>query len=123
MRDKAFKIVSDPKYDGYQRVLASMVYKYFDKKSALRNKSGGSGVANEANYQLADELHKLIIRKFKKRKVYSSFRDNIWDVGLAEMQSLSKYNRNQKGVGIVNAFGKIISEGRKPYKIWVDQGG
>ena len=123
MRDKAFKIVSDPKYDGYQRVLASMVYKYFDKKSALRNKSGGSGVANEANYQLADELHKLIIRKFKKRKVYSSFRDNIWDVGLADMQSLSKYNRNQKGVGIVNAFGKIISEGRKPYKIWVDQGG
>ena len=123
MRDKAFKIVSDPKYDGYQRVLASMVYKFFDKKSALRNKSGGSGVANEANYQLADELHKLIIRKFKKRKVYSSFRDNIWDVGLAEMQSLSKYNRNQKGVGIVNAFGKIISEGRKPYKIWVDQGG
>ena len=96
MRDKAFKIVSDPKYDGYQRVLASMVYKFFDKKSALRNKSGGSGVANEANYQLADELHKLIIRKFKKRKVYSSFRDNIWDVGLADMQSLSKYNKGIK---------------------------
>ena len=70
LRDKAFKIVSDPKYDGYQRVLASMVYKFFDKKSALHNKSGGSGVANEANYQLADELHKLIIRKFKKIKVY-----------------------------------------------------
>ena len=50
-KDKAFKIVSDPKYDGYQRGLASMVYKFFDKKSS------GSGVGNEPNYQLADELH------------------------------------------------------------------
>ena len=96
MRDKAFKIVSGPKYDGYQRVLASMVYKFFDKKSALHNESGGSGVANEANYQLADELHKLIIRKFKKIKVYSSFRDNIWDIDLADMQSLSKYKKGIK---------------------------
>ena len=63
LRDKAFKIASDPKYDGYQRGLASMVYKFFDKKSS------GSGIANEPNYQLADEHHKLIIRKFKKRKV------------------------------------------------------
>ena len=51
LRDKAFKIASDPKYDGYQRGLASMVYKFFDKKSS------GSGVGNEPNYQLADELH------------------------------------------------------------------
>ena len=69
--DKAFKIASDTKYDGYQRKLASVVYKFFDKKSS------GSGVINESNYQLANELHKPIIRKFKKRKVYSSFRDNI----------------------------------------------
>ena len=49
-----------------------MVYKFFDKKSS------GSGVAaTEPNYQLANELHRQIIRKFKKRKVYSSFRDNI----------------------------------------------
>ena len=61
--DKAFKIASDPKYDGYQRGLASMVYKFFDKKSS------GSGVANEPNYQLASENHQQIIRKFKKRKV------------------------------------------------------
>ena len=67
-----------------------MVYKFFDKKSK------GSGIANEPNYQLANELHKPIIRKFKKRKVYSSFRDNIWGVDLADVQSLSKYNkRNQ----------------------------
>ena len=90
LRDKAFKIASDPKYDGYQRRLASMVYKFFDKKSALLNKSSGSGIANEPNYQLANELHKPFIQKLKKRKVYSSFRDNIWGVDLAHMQSLSK---------------------------------
>ena len=52
LRDKAFKIASDPKYDGYQRGLASMVYKFFDRKSS------GGGVVNESNYQLADKLHK-----------------------------------------------------------------
>ena len=71
LKDKAFKIASDPKYDGYQRGLASMVYKFFDKKSK------GSGIVNEPNYQLANELHKPIIRKLKKRKIYSFFRDNI----------------------------------------------
>ena len=139
LRDKAFKIASHPKYDGYQRGLASMVYKFFDKKSK------GSGIVNESNYQLANELHKPIIKKFKKRKVYSSFKDNIWGVDLADMQSLSKYNKgfkyllcaidlfskyawvipikDKKGTSIVNAFKKIISEGqRKPNKIWVDQG-
>ena len=116
-----------------------MVYKFFDKKSS------GSGVTNEPNYQLANELHKPIIWKFKKKeKVYSSFRDNIWGVDLADMQSLSKYNKgnkyllcaidlfskyvsvvplkDKKEVSIANAFRKIISEGRKPSKIWVDQG-
>ena len=55
MRNKAFKIASDPKYDGYQRGLASMVYNFFDKKSS------GSDIVNEPNYQLANELHKPII--------------------------------------------------------------
>ena len=64
LRDKAFKIASDPKYDGYQRGLASMVYKFFDKKSS------GSGVDTDQNYQLANELHRQIIRKLKRRKVY-----------------------------------------------------
>ena len=59
-----------------------MVYKFFDKKSS------GSGITNEPNYQLANELHKPIIKKFKKRKVYSSFRDDIWGVELADMESL-----------------------------------
>ena len=96
--------------------------------------------------QLADELHKPIIRKFKKRNVYSSFTDNIWGVHLADMQSLSKFNKgfrfllcvidifskyawviplkDKKGVSIVNAFQKILKESnRKPNKIWVDKRG
>ena len=85
LKDKAFKIASDPKYDGYQRGLASMVYKFFDKKSASLNKSKRSGISNKPNYQLANELHKPIIRKFEKRKVYSFFRDNIWGVDLADI--------------------------------------
>ena len=66
-----------------------MIYKFFDKKFK------GSGINNEPNYQLANELHKPI-RKFWKRKVYSSFRDNIWGVDLVNMQSLSKYNKGIK---------------------------
>ena len=130
LRDKAFKIASDPKYDGYQRGLASMVYKFFDKKPS------GSGVDTEPNYQLPNELHRQIIRKFNRRKVYSSFRDNIRGV---DMQSLSKYNKgikyllctidlfskyawviplkDKRGINIVNAFQKIISKGRKPNEI------
>ena len=134
LRDKVFKIASEPKYDGYQRELASMIYKFFDKKS-----SGTDITANEPNYQLANELHKSIVKKFRKGKVYLSFRDNIWGVDLAEMQSLSKYNKgikyllcsidffskyawviplkNKREISIVNAFSKIISEERKPNKI------
>ena len=74
MRDKAFNIAKNPTYDGYQTGLVSMVYNFFDKKS------GRSGVATFANksaannmikqiMQLADELHKPIIRNFEKRKV------------------------------------------------------
>ena len=146
-RDKAFKIASGLKYDSYQRRLASRVYKFFDKKSSgsgvdtsLANKS-----VTEPNYQLANELHKQIIRNLKRRKVYSSFRDNIWSVYLADMQSLNKYNKGTKyllcaidlfskyawvvplkekrGISIFNAFQKIISKGRKPNQIWIDQGG
>ena len=68
LKDKEFKIANNPKYNGYQRGLASMVYKCFDKKCALLDKSKGSGIINEPNYQLANELHKPIIRKFKKKK-------------------------------------------------------
>ena len=113
-----------------------MVYRFFDKKSIE------SGITNEFNYQLANKLHKPIIRKLKKRKVYSSFKNNILGVDLADMQSLSRYNKrfkyllcaidlfskyawvisikDKKGTSIVDAFKKIISERqRKPHKIWL----
>ena len=88
LRNKALKIGSDQKYDGYQRGLASMVYKFFDKTS-----SGGMIANNKENIQLSDELHKPIIKKFRKIKVYCSFRDIFWGVDLADMQSLSKFNK------------------------------
>ena len=94
-RDKAFKIVSDQKYDGYQRGLASVIYTFFDKKSQGSGRLSPSALQianNEENIQLADELHKPIIKKFEKTKVYSSFRDNIWGADLADMQLLSKFN-------------------------------
>ena len=67
------------------RGLASMVHKFFDKKT----KGSGVTLANKSipqNEQLAEELHKPIIRKFKKREVYSAFKNNIWAVDLADMQ-------------------------------------
>ena len=80
LRDKAYNIAKDPKYDGYQRELASMVYKFFHKKTA------GIGIKSmPQNEQLAEELHKPIIRKFEKIKVYSTFKDNIWGADLADM--------------------------------------
>ena len=97
------------------------------------------------NLQLAEELHKPIIRNFKKRTVYSEFKDNIWGADLADMQLISKFNKgfrfllciidifskyawvvplkDKKGVSIVNAFQKILNDSaRKPNKIWVDKG-
>ena len=151
-KNKAFHITKDPKYDGYQRGLASMVYKFFDSKIASPDKksvgTGGKHVNTKLipqNEQLADELHKPIIRKFKKRKVYSTFKDNIWGADLADMQLLSKYNKgirflvcaidifskyawvvplkDKKGISIVKAFQIILKQSnRKPNKIWVDKG-
>ena len=120
LRNKAFNIAKNPKYDGYQRGLASMVYKFFDKKSTgsgivnnsnsnsnnnnnnNNNNNSNSNISNNSNsnnndikqhLQLAEELHKPIVRKFKKRKVYSGFRDNIWGADLPDMQLISKFNK------------------------------
>ena len=112
-----------------------MVYKFFDKKSQGNGRplSSTSQLANnKENMQLADELHKPIIRKFKRRKVYSSFRDNIWGADLADMQLLSKFNKgfrfllcvinifskyawviplkDKNGISIVHAFQKILNK-------------
>ena len=144
LRDKTLNIPKNPKYDGYHRGLASMVYKFFDKNT----KNGGVTLANKSipqNEQLAEELHKPIIRKFKRREVYSAFKDNIWAADLADMQLISKFNKgfrfllcvidiyskyawvvplkDKKGVSIINAFQSILNKSnRKPSKIWVDKG-
>ena len=92
LRDKAFNIVKNHKYDGYQRELAPMVYKFFD----INTKGSGVTLANKSipqNKKLAEELHKPIIRKFKRRAVYSAFKDNIWATDLADMQLISKFNK------------------------------
>ena len=117
-RDKAFNIAKNPKYDGYQRRLASMVYKFFDKKSP---------------------------GNFQKRTVYSGFKGNIWGADLTDMQSISKSNKgtsfllcvinifskyawvfplkDKEGVTIASAFQKILNNLiRKPNKIWVEEG-
>ena len=132
---------------GYQRGLASMVYKFFDSEVASSDKntvgSGGKHVNTKItpqNEQLAEELHKNIIRKFKKIKVYSTFKDNIWGADLADMQLLKKYNKgirfslcvidifskyawvvplkDKKGISIVQAFQSILKQSnRKPNKL------
>ena len=128
-----------------------MVYKFFDSKVASPDKrSVGHGAKHintkliPQNEQLAQELHKPIIRKFEERKVYSAFKDNIWGADLADTQLLSKYNKgirfllcvidifskyawvvplkDKKGISIVEAFQSILKQSnRKPNKIWVDK--
>ena len=151
LRNKAFYIAKNPKYDGYQGGLASMVYKVFNKKltcngvATLANKFAVDNNEIKQNMQLAEKLQKPIIRNFKKRIVYSGFKDNIWGTDLADMQLISKFNKgfrfllcvidiiskygwvvplkDKKGVSIANLFQKILKESnRKPNKIWVDKG-
>ena len=145
-RNKAFIIAQNLKYDGYQRGLASIIYKIFDKMSK------GGGVNNEfkQNEQLAEKLHKPIIKKLQKRRVYSSLEGTIWGADLADMQLISKFNKettfllcvihvfskyaqvaqlkDKQGITIVNAFQKILDNStklhsmRKRNKLWVDKG-
>ena len=117
-----------------------MVYKSFDSKV-----SGSGAKFMPQNEQLANELHKPIIRKLEKRRVYSTFKDNIGGVDLTDMQLLSKYNtgirfllcvidifskyawvvtlKDKKGISIVKAFQIVLKQSNsKPNKIWVDKG-
>ena len=75
------------KYDGYQRKLHLMVYKFLIEKTSNANKATGinTGIVSE-NKQSTKELQKPIIKKIEKRKSDSSFIDNIWDADLADMQ-------------------------------------
>ena len=138
LRDKTFKIASNPKYDEYEKRLVPMVYKFFDKKSK------GSGINSKSNQKLAYKLHKPIVRKFKRRKVSSLFKDKIWGADLADIQLISTYLKgiglllcvidlfskyawvvplkDEKGITIINAFQYILGSLEKKNKIWVDQG-
>ena len=110
-----------------------MVYTFFDSKV-----SGSVAKLTLQNEQLAKELHKPIIRKFEKRRVYSTFKDNIWGVDLADMQLLSKYNKgirflldaidffskyawvvplkDKKGISVVKAFQIILKQSNRRVK-------
>ena len=87
LKDRAYEIARNSGYDGYQRALASIVYRCFTKKTWWRI---------NVNEQLAEELDKPVIKKFKRTKVYARFKDNIWAADLAEMRSLSSRNKNAK---------------------------
>ena len=126
-----------------------MVYNFFDKKTkgrgvtTLTKKSSIKSIPQ--NEQSADELHKPIIKKFKKRRVYSAFKDKIWGANLADMQLISKSNKgfrfllyviniyskyawvvplkDKKGVSIVDAFQKTLKKSnRRNCGILVDKG-
>ena len=91
--DKAFNIAKNPKYDGFQRCIAVVAYELFDKTSSGPITFGGPIKSKiMSNQQLAEELRKPIIRKNEKRKVYSSFKDNIFGADLADMQTISQFN-------------------------------
>ena len=130
--DKAFNAAKNPKNDGYQCRVTSMVYKFFNKETL------GDAVKSEI-------MQKPTIKKFEKRKVHSSFKYNIWGADQANMQLMNKFNKgfqfllrvidtyskytwvvplkDKKGITITNAFQNILDEsGRKLNKVWADKG-
>ena len=94
---KLLIFLNNPKYDGYQRGVVSLVYKRFEKKSSATgaNKFVGSGVKCEiiSDQQLAEELYKGTITKFEKVKLDSPFIDNIWGADLSDMQLISTFDK------------------------------
>ena len=137
-----------PKYDGYLRGLALMVYKFFDKK--VSNSHRGTRIDSDVVSKrkrpsdLAEELHKPSIR-FEKQKVRLSFKDNLWGADLKDVRLIIKFSkglwflwwaisiyskyagvvpwRNKKGIPITNALRKILDEsGCRPNKIWLEKG-
>ena len=143
MKDKAYEIPRNCQYDGYQRALLSMADKFFDKKTGsgvIATRKSGVNVNG-----LTEELHKLVIRKFKRRKVYARFKDIIWLADLSEIESLSSKNRNikyllcvmdvfakyawvkrlkdERGKTVLNTFIEMVNESNcKPNKLWLVQG-
>ena len=152
LSDKAFNIAKNPKYDWYQRGIASVVYKFFDKKFTGCSGNTHANKSTFNNEKLSEELHKPIIKKFKKEQFILDLK-KICDADLDDMQLISKFSKgfrfllwvidifskyawvvplkDKQGISIVNAFEKILKEsnrskakfkGRKPNKMWVDKG-
>ena len=130
------KLAKSRKYDAYQRTLASMVYTFFWQENRIESKCKWTTIA--------EELHKPVIKKFKKRKVYARFKDNIWAADLAEMGPLSSKNKDvqyflcdidlftkyawvkhlkeERDKIVLNVFIEIVSESNsKPNNLWVEQ--
>ena len=130
---RLMKSLKNCEYDRYQR--PSIVYKFFDMKTGL-------GIS--VNEPLAKEFHKTVTKKLKRRTLYARFKDNVWTVDLAEMESLPSKNKNVKYLScviniftnyawvkplkdkkakiVLNAFIETVNEpNRKPNKLWVDQ--
>ena len=122
-----------------------MVYKFFDKIFKGSCAKHVNTKLTPQNQQLAEELHKPIIKRSEKRKVHAAFKDNIWGADLVDMQLLGRYYKgirfllcvidifskytwvfplkDKKGISIVKAFQIILKQSnRKPDKIWVDKG-
>ena len=116
-----------------------MVHRFLDK---IRTRLGAGASTIE---EPAQTLHKPVIKKFGRRNVYASFKDNIWAADLAEMGSLFPFNhgikystcvtdvftkyalvktlKDKKGKIVLHGFIEIVNESkRKPNKLWVDQG-
>ena len=102
---KAFNTAKYPNCHGSQRGLVSMVYKFFDKISALTcGASKNENLTNQSPLDLAEELRKPIIKKFENGKVYSPFIDNIWGNDLADMPLISKFNKEFRFLLNTNIF-------------------
>ena len=129
-KDRAYEIARNCRYVEHQRALASVVYKFLNKKTRS-GEIATSKAEISANEQLAEELRKPGTKKFKRGKVYARFRGNIWAADLAEIDSLSSKNeyvkyllcvidvftkyacvkplKDSKGETVLNGFIKIVN--------------
>ena len=132
--NRAFNIAKNPKYDGYQSRLASVIYNFFERNALCGTFKNGI----ISNKELPEELRKTIIKHFEKRKVHLLFMDNIWGIHPADMKLLSKFNegfrllcvidiyskypwviplKDSKVITIVNVFQKLLHDSKlKPNK-------
>ena len=114
MKDRAYEIARNHGGDGYQTALASMIYKFFDKKAGSRTIVTSRALVS-INEALAEEVHKPLAKKIKRRKIYARFKDKVW--------AADKKVKDKKDKTVFNAFIEIVNESNcKPNKLWVVQG-